>query len=486
MACGHPFLFLVLLSFSAQSQEVNNRVLNKAFEESLHFRTKSSSLLLQIAKDDSSGFKLYVRDYNEILQVLLNEDVDNWRTIEQRSEERLKKLNNAQHIPEAYKNYYSSEIELHQSLLNLFFDNKLAGLLKLKSAYKKTKGNREKYPGFEPSIKTEAYLDLILGSAPNNIRWFLKKFGLKGDFESGMKSVRRISQSNNIYQHEAQLIDIVASSYVLSNFQYSRKEINRFLTNNPKSLSGHVVSVLISLKEKDNDKTLEALNSIPTGKPYLDVPIIDFLKGEANIQQGNYNKAALHYYKFVLTHKGVNLIKTTFYRLFQCNMLLGNEQRAMIYLRKVQSGGQELLENDKYAQKFSEAEKIPDVRLIKARLLTDGGYLSKTKEILNSIDTTDFTNASDQVEYCYRYARVFHLEKDLSKAIAFYEKTIELQTWKDDYMAANSCLQLGYIYLHLGDKEKSKSYFRQAQSYHNHAYEESISRKARSGIHNLK
>lgn len=486
MAVCHPFLILTFFTVNLNSyaQGLDNKILNKAFNESIHLRVESSKALTQLCKENSA-FKLLIDDYNDCLTIILTEDQDNSKAVLDRSNQRIKTIETSS-ISESYKVFFISEILLHQSLVNFMFNYKLDGLLKLKSAYNKTENNLRRYPNFALSKKTKAYLDLILGSTPNDLRWFLKKFGLKGDFHAGLQAIRVIAQSNSIFANEAIFLDVIASSYVIENFAYSRHLINKTLVQDPKSLSAHLISSLIFLKQNDNNKTFLALQKIPTGPSYAKIPMIDFLKGESNLFKGNYNQAALHYYAFALSHKGKNLIKTTYYRLFQCHMLLGNENRAYEFLKNCIGYGSDLLESDKYAQFFAEKLQIPCIELIKVRLLTDGGYTDKALAEINKIRPSNLSTKYDSTEYQYRYARIYHLNKDYSKAKEHYIATIELQTWDQDYFAPNACLQLGYIYQSESHVSLAIEYFKKAQTYHNHPYEESITRKARSEIRKSK
>ena len=131
--------------------------------------------------------------------------------------------------------------------------------------------------------------------------------------------------------------------------------------------------------------------------------------------------------------------------------------------------------------------KIPNLVLLKARLLFDGGYYDKAlNELLNSPTKSFLFTRKDLVEYSYRLGRIYHESGNPDKALSFYRLTI--QRGKNDpwYFAAASALQMGLIYESRGDFSRADSAYNVCLECKPAEYKNSLSQKAKAGISRIK
>jgi tetratricopeptide (TPR) repeat protein len=227
-------------------------------------------------------------------------------------------------------------------------------------------------------------------------------------------------------------------------------------------------------------------------KNYLPFPFLAYLKAEIYLQKGQYQTALKLYQSFLIKYKGFNFLKDTYYKLFLCYWLNNEEIKGVQYLEKIKTIGENIVESDKAATKFSEnylnkklTKSIPQKILMKARLAFDGGYYDKALECLNSYSENSFDQASNRAEFNYRKGRIFQKLNNLQDAIAYFERTIiisENQNWS---FGASSALQLGYIYQSKNEKAKAKSYFEKAISYKKHEYKNSVDNKAKAALNEM-
>jgi tetratricopeptide (TPR) repeat protein len=119
---------------------------------------------------------------------------------------------------------------------------------------------------------------------------------------------------------------------------------------------------------------------------------------------------------------------------------------------------------------------------MKARLLCDGGYYQQS---LTTIDSYTPTSKKDSIELTYRKARIYQGMDKHHEAITLYKQIIKTSPNSGYYFAPNSCLQLGYIYRKLNNKEAAKQYFLEALSYDDYEYKNSIETKAKAGLNEL-
>jgi len=154
-------------------------------------------------------------------------------------------------------------------------------------------------------------------------------------------------------------------------------------------------------------------------------------------------------------------------------------------MKNVKANGSDDTEADRQAQNEAEGS-IPDVDLLKARLLFDGGYYERAIKILESKKPEDYRDFKEQLELIYRKARIYDELGQDQLAIPLYQKTITMGAEYPYYFAANSALCLGLLYEEKGEKEKAKYNFNQCIQMDDHEYRTSLNGKAKAGLERLK
>jgi tetratricopeptide (TPR) repeat protein len=118
--------------------------------------------------------------------------------------------------------------------------------------------------------------------------------------------------------------------------------------------------------------------------------------------------------------------------------------------------------------------------LLKARLLSDGGYFAEALQVLPV--GAQFTDPAERCEYAYRMGRVYDgLGRD-SAAIGAYDKTILIGEQLTVYYAARAALQAGYICERRGDKRRALAYFERCLGMKDHDFKNSLDARAKAGI----
>jgi tetratricopeptide (TPR) repeat protein len=165
---------------------------------------------------------------------------------------------------------------------------------------------------------------------------------------------------------------------------------------------------------------------------------------------------------------------------------MGEETQAKSFFEKAKVSGKANAEPDKYAAKQLEEGKLPNTKILKARLFTDGGYYEQAANALKSIAPGELKSAKEQTEFYYRKARLAHKMNDIPSAKTFYLQSISMTKDNPWYFAPNSALQLGYIAQEQKDYAGAKKYFEQALSYKKHEYKDGIDSKAKAALDQLK
>jgi tetratricopeptide (TPR) repeat protein len=120
--------------------------------------------------------------------------------------------------------------------------------------------------------------------------------------------------------------------------------------------------------------------------------------------------------------------------------------------------------------------------LLKARLLSDGGYQTQAITILTGKTSNDFENEADKTEFAYRLGRIYDLLEQHDNAIKFYKSAIEKGSNQPEYFAAKAALLAGNIYENKGQYAKAIELYNICIDMKDHAFKNSLDQKAKSGI----
>jgi tetratricopeptide (TPR) repeat protein len=158
-------------------------------------------------------------------------------------------------------------------------------------------------------------------------------------------------------------------------------------------------------------------------------------------------------------------------------MAAANNARLMVIKR-----GSTDTDADKQANKDAKSGRWPNITLLKARILNDGGYNDQALTLLQGKGTRDFLNIEDQLEFTYRTGRIYDdMNKDDS-AIKNYLAAMSIGQNRTEYYASRAALQIGMIYEKQGNKAMAIQYYNKCLDMPDHDYKDSMDQKAKAGI----
>ena len=144
--------------------------------------------------------------------------------------------------------------------------------------------------------------------------------------------------------------------------------------------------------------------------------------------------------------------------------------------------GNLITDADKQAYKFAKTLVWPNLLLLKARLLSDGGYNKEALTLFVGKSLNDFGTAGDKLEFAYRVGRIYDDLKRNDEAISMYLIAIKLGESRTEYYAARAALQIGLIYEMQGKKDQAILYYQKCLNIKNHDYKDSLDQKAKAGV----
>jgi len=215
---------------------------------------------------------------------------------------------------------------------------------------------------------------------------------------------------------------------------------------------------------------------------YLDTQLWDYELGYVKLNHLEINEAAKYFQNFVNNFKGQFYLKDVYEKLSWCYYLQGNNAAAENERKLVLQKGSLNTDADKQSQKNAKSGVWPNILLLRARLLNDGGYNSEALNLLNGKSANSFEKPEEKLEFSYRVGRIYDDVGRDSEAVKMYLLAIQLGQNRTEYYAARAALQIGWIYEHQGRKDLAIKYYQQCMDMDDHDYKDSLDQKAKSGI----
>ena len=455
-------------------------------------KTKLSVGRSILEKDKTrNGFNIYLKSYADLIQLLITEDKVFYQQFIDNQVSRLEFLEKLDK-KSPYAQVLQAEVRLHTAFVKLKFGHEIKGSWEIIKAYKLLEANVKEFPDFIPNQKSLGLLHILIGSTPENYQWVANLLGLKGNIKQGLAELQNSIQKDSFWGQESQLIDYLIHAYILNFTPNKLAEFQAFINKNSDNQLLVFFGITTLMKEGKSEVALSVLENRKLDKDYLPFPFLEYLKAEILLQKGHYQMASKLYQNFLLKYKGFNFVKDSYYKLFLCYCLNNEDIKAKLFLEKVESVGENIVESDKVATKFANnflaqkpTKSIPQKVLMKARLAFDGGYYDDALSLINAYSENSFEGTSDRAEWNYRKGRIYQKLNNFPQAITSFERAIVLSENQNYSFGASSALQLGYIFQARNEKQKAKKYFEKAISFKKHEYKNSVDNKAKAALNQL-
>jgi tetratricopeptide (TPR) repeat protein len=486
------YLFLLLLFLTclqAQAQKVYefNTTCQQAYQEITRLRIGSGLALAEKARQQNPNnlVPLLLESYADFYLLFFNEDPADYATRYPRFAQRISQLEQGPQSSPFY-NFCLGTVRAHKAAVSIKFGHFWDAGWEFRRAYQHIKQNRKDFPTFMPNDLMYGALQAVVGTIPKGYKWLASLFGMKGSLTEGMHIVRGFVYSNDPW---AKLMSNDAGfiyPYLLFYFENKKEEALQFIYQRKLDLvNNHLHAYMaanLSLNNKQADATKNIILNRNKSDEYLHTPVWDFEMGFAKLFHLEIPEATTCLEKFVTTFKGKFYLKDVYQKLSWCYYLQGNMHAAEAARRNVIARGAADSDADKQALKDARSGSWPNLLLLKARLLNDGGYHHDALALLQGKTERDFTQEEEKLEFVYRMGRIYDdLGRD-TEAIAAYRQAIRLGENSTTYFAARAALQAGQIYESKGDKTTAISYYQQCLNMGDHEYKNSLDQRAKSGI----
>lgn len=386
-----------------------------------------------------------------------------------------------------YKLFAQAEIHLQNAFLKGMFEEYLGAAWDLKSCYQLLEENTKKFPNFITNKKDLGFLKAILGTVPESYQWIVSISGMKADLNGGLNLLKEyIDKADNkeilMEQKNAQYFYVLFNYYYLKNKTESWKMADKYTSDYKTNLLSTYIRAYAAKGTDNNQLSLVALTERPTGHDYMAFPYLEMLHGVVLLNKLDFT-AAQHFKRYLSITSNKKLHQDAYVKLSWCAWLKGDTSNYLLY-RKIASNISTIGGRNKLASTGG-VDFYPEKTLLKARLLFDGGYFSEAENLLIENPISTFKTELEKTEYTYRLGRIYHESNKLSKAIEYLDLTIKANFKENEFMAANACLQLGFIYQKLNFKQLAKTYFEKVFKYKNYDSKNYLQQQAKAALAKL-
>jgi hypothetical protein len=426
-----------------------------------------------------------LESYADFYELFMNEDVSEYQKLNPQFEHRIKLFESGPKNTPYYQ--YALGLEyLHKAIVAIRFDKTWDGAWDFRKAYFLFKENRKAYPNFTPNEMYYGVITTVVGTIPKGYQWIANILGLSGKISEGNAMVLKYINSKDELNKRCRNEALFIYPYLLMNFEGNSSKAFNFMETAPydfkKNQMHAYMAANLYLNHQQSNKALNLMQQMENNTNYLPLPFWNLELGYAYLNELKLDKAQKHLTDFTQGFKGKFYIKDAYERLSWIAYFQGDIKKATVYRKLVLSQGSQITDADKQAFQNAKKGSWPNMLLLKARLLSDGGYQTQALNILSGKTSNDFTIDADKTEFAYRLGRIFDLMEQDENAIKYYLSAIEKGEHQPEYFAARAALQIGNIYENKGQFSKAIEFYNQCIEMKDHAFKNSLDQKAKSGI----
>jgi hypothetical protein len=441
---SHSPLFAAY-SFSNNCREAMRAILDLKFEDArLHISQEREA-------DPQNGYILYLEHYAEAIELIITEEPSLYGHLIDSLDDRLEKMAALDDGSPDFE-WLKAEMLFHAGLAQIKFGTRVSGAAKVFNSYRKIREHRQEHPDFWQNRKLTGMYNIIFDNIPGFMRWAADMFGLAGNSELGMYQLLQYCDSSKGtpgLAEEAVLITGLAYKLI----HQEQKGVLFIQAQDRHILENTLVRYLhasTAAYTYQNDLALKLLGEIHQADLQIPFYSLNYLTGRCQLNHLEQD-ARLYIERYLEDYPGLDYKKDACNRLFYYHLIHGDTGTAGKYRSMIQQVGSDLRDRDQEAILESRSAIVPDVRLLKARLLCDGGYFAEADSILETVDPRDLPEISHRLEYDYRKGRILQLSGHPEEAISFLTKSYHDGSQLPYTFATRAAFSLGKIYEDMQD-----------------------------------
>ena len=484
------FVFLVFFSISTDSladYEVTENC-KEARMLMMDLRLKESERLLAVELENNSEnfYALYLEQTCDAYRLLINGSQEDYEAFVDGYEAK-RKLMDDRFVDSPYYLACKSEMEMQVGMFNIIHGSQFSGVNKMYHAYKEVYENLEKFPEFKPSLMLDGFFNVAMSNLPPFVKWAVSFFGVSSDFKYGVATLTNLYQS----QKEVKGFNAETALFVIfaAKINKSPEMVYDFTQNLDSSIRNLFIHqyfrINIAYRVGKNEQALAALKQVKVGeRPYAEL-IYNYMMGKILLRKIS-PKAGFYIEQYLKNLRKQEYFKEMTYNLALFNLINGNRAKYHELCAIVRKMGSEVNERDREALYDASLDYEPDLNLVKARLLIDGGYLKEFKRTMEAFNSHPEQQLPYQLEYHFLMGRYQTETGSVEKAIDNLKWVINRGEEEEYYFACASALKLGKIYEDAGKFDLAINYYKIATNLYDSDYYEYLGAKATKALARVK
>ncbi|MEM1220750.1 MAG: tetratricopeptide repeat protein, partial [Bacteroidota bacterium] len=356
-------------------------------------------------------------------------------------------------------------------------------------AFKLLEKNQKLYPDFMPNKKDLGILHAIVGTIPDSYKWAVEWLSAaEGTIQQGQEELEEVlaycEGKDFIFETET----YVLYGYLMLHFRKNSERAWTVIQNSPLDPTNNPLAAFIQanigMRIGKNDEAIQILQYRPKSRAFHPFPYLEFMHGTALLRRLD-AQASVHFQRYLDQFTGQNFIKETYQKMAWSALIHGDQIGYQLHMQSCMRQGYLLTGSDESAQREAETGTIPNVDLLKGRLLFDGGYYQQAHQQLSLLGEQHFHSDTEKVEYWYRLGRVQQERQQHQQALTLFQKAIDRGQYLPDYYACRAALEAGHIYEHLGQNQKAKEYFNRCLDIKPEEHRSALHQAAKAGLNRL-
>ena len=469
--------------FSATTKIAYKAVLSLRFED-------AKAATAQTHRTDHNNLAAdYVDDYIDFFRIVIDEDKTLYSRLAANKDYRLGRIAQYGNPNSPYHNYMQAQIRLHWAIVKVRFEEYVGAAWEVKKAYALLEQNQRKFPDFIANKASLGVLHAAVGTIPDDYRWGANLVGMSGTIQQGQREVSEVlafaKKNDFIFEEETIVLYAFLLLHLGNQGDDAWQTIRSPKLNAATSPLACFVQANIALHTAHSDEAIRLLINRPTGEAFYPFWFLEYMLGFAKLNKGDAD-ARTYLTRYVRNFKGNSYIKDTYERLAWEALLRGDAAGYKTNMASCKTQGKTTTENDKKANSDAQNAAVPNVFLLRARLLFDGGYYSRAAALVAEYSEKDFATPAQKLEYWYRQGRIQDKLDNTAKAIIFYNQTIEKGKNDPAYFACNAALQLGLLYERQKNKPQAIIAYNLCLSLSPSEFKAGLHQKAKAGLNRLR
>jgi tetratricopeptide (TPR) repeat protein len=462
----------------------------KAYRFIFELKLNGARQLLDVEKrtNPDNAMVPLLENYVDYFYLLTSESEAEFERLEHKKADRLRQMEESDKNSPYYL-YAQAEINLQWALIRGRYGEYLTAAREIRKAKSQLEENAKKFPGFLLNAKGLGLINAFLGNLPDGVlKSTLATLGIKGNLDAGAEMLEELvnslpqSKYAAFYDETVFYYVFVLSDIARSPAAYAKTEKYTAKISDSSLLKTYLRATVCS-RTAHNEEAIRILLSAPSGPEYQPFPYLHFLLGRAKLHKLDFSSSE-DFNRFLRQNKGTGYIKDAHLHLAWVALLKNGRKPYLAEIENVKTKGFIYQERDKQAMNEA-VEAVPDTRLLRSRLLFDGGYYQKALNELTDYKGADFAQGRDKTEYYYRLGRIRSQLGNDEQALAAYQNALALGRDLRYYFAANSALLIGKVFEEKKNKAKATAFYNAAIKMKGHDYETSIETQAKAGIRRL-